>query len=99
MENQLTFAGFPVEFKMEGDEVLVICKGITGTFTQGHAFLNKKKSTRHYFGDCIIRSYPNKIVKIDCLKDTLEQFTLIYEQALKLKDGDINKKKEKKNGN
>jgi len=91
MNNQLTFGDYPVYMEVIGEEVFITCKGITGTLTQGHKFLNKEKKTRYYFGVCRIRSYPNKIVKIDCLEDTLTQFLLIYKEALKLKNGNIHK--------
>lgn len=96
MENQLTFNDYPVTMEYKDGEVFITCKSVTGTLTQGHEFLNKSKYKKHryYFGDSKIRSYPNKMVKIDCLTDTLEQFTLIYEQAQKLKDGYIHKEEE-----
>lgn len=89
MNDQLTFGDHPIHMELINDEVLITCKGITGTLTQGHDFLNRKKNTRCFFGESKIRSYPNQIVKIDCLEDTLSQFILIYEQALLLKNGNI----------
>ncbi len=92
MNNELTFNGFPITFDIVDGEVLITCKGVTATLEQGHLFMNKQGSERCFFGECRIRSYPNKMVKIDCLTDTLENFKTIYKEAQKIKTDYINKK-------
>jgi len=99
MNNELTFNGFPVTIEMVGEEALITCKGVTATLEQGHKFMNKQGNEKCYFGECRIRSYPHMMVKIDCLMDTLDNFTLIYEEAINIKEKYVQTiQKERKNG-
>jgi hypothetical protein len=86
VEKKLTFAGYPVTMELIDDEVYVTCKGVTGSLSQATAYLEKKKKEKYYFGESRIRSYPDKMVKIDCLMDTFGKFLEIYEQAKKFRD-------------
>jgi len=85
-DKELTFGGFPVEMELIDDEVYVTCKGVTGSLTQAEKYLENKKGEKFYFGESRIRNYPNKMVKIDCLIDSLENFLQIYEHAKKFKN-------------
>ncbi len=86
MDNQLTFGGYPVEFTKQDGEIYITCKGVTGTLTQIEKFLKKKSKTRYKFGNSNIRSYPKKIIRIDCLFDTKQQIEFLYKQAQQLKN-------------
>jgi len=88
MDNQeLTFGGYPITFTKVDGEILITCKGLTGTLTQIDNFLKKKTITRYKFGDSNIRTCPDKKVRIDCLTDTKKQMEFLYKQAQELKNG------------
>jgi hypothetical protein len=100
MNDQLTFNGFPVTIEMVGEEAYITCKGVTATLEQGHKFMNKQGTEKCFFGQCRIRSYPHRMVKIDCLMDTLDNFTHIYNEAIKIKEEHVQiiQKERKNNG-
>ena len=85
-QKELTFGGYPVTMELIDDEVYITCKGVTGSLEEGDNFLNGPKNKKYYFGVAKIRKTSDKVVKIDCLEDTKEQFILIYKQAKQFKD-------------
>jgi len=87
MKDIITFNSYPMDFKLVGDEVFITCKNVTGTLTQIEKFRNNKLNRRCYFGECKVRNWRNKMVKIDCLEDTREKIELIYKHAKEIKDG------------
>jgi hypothetical protein len=82
----LTFGGFPMTFELIDGEVYATCKGVTGSLTQVEKFLKKKDKTRCYFGVARMTGYPNKMVKIDCLKDTKEQLKFLFNHAKQIQE-------------
>jgi len=86
MKNEeLFFGGYPITLELIGEEVIIHCKNVTGTLSQIEGFLNDKTWKRHYFGDCKIRRWRNNEIKIDCLKDSEENFLKLYKQIKKYK--------------
>lgn len=83
--DELTFNGYPVSLELIDGEVYVTCKGVTGSLTQAEKYLDNEKGKKFYFGESRIRNYPDKMVKIDCLIDTFENFYKIYETAKQFK--------------
>lgn len=78
----MTFGGYPITFEYINGDVLVTCKGVTGSLSQAKNFLKPKGGiVQHYFGTSKIYNRPNKMVRIDCLEDTRKQFLFIYKQA------------------
>lgn len=86
MNENLTFGGYPVEFKVVDNEVYITCKGVTGTLTQVNNFF-KGRGTNHMFGQSKIRSWRDKMIKIDCLQDTRSQMKYLQTHAKQLKNG------------
>lgn len=86
MKVELTFGGYPVDFKVVNGEVYITCKGVTGTLTQVQAFLSDKQMRKqHKFGKSIIKPIRGKMVKIDCLRDKKRQMKALRDYAIKLK--------------
>lgn len=81
MNEKLTFGGYPIELEWVDNEVLIHCKGLTGTLTQVEGFIKEKNGKRHFFDKSKIRKWRNHEIKIDCLQDSKEQFNYLYEQA------------------
>jgi len=86
MNEDLTFGGHPVEFEVKENEVFITCKGVTGTLTQVNNFL-KGRGQNHKFGQCKIRFWKDRKIRIDCLEDTKVQMKHLQAYAKQLKDG------------
>lgn len=87
MDEDITFNGYPVTLEYRDGEVYINCKGVTGTLSDMHKYYKDKSKLTKRFGQSKIRCWHKGLVKIDCLEDTDEQGTKIYELAKKLKDG------------
>lgn len=88
---QLTFGGWPVEFRVVEEEVLINCKNVTGTYSQAKAFVKNLsphlntypwgvKTTKPAF----IENIPGGNVNIACLEDTKAQFMELYDECERL---------------
>jgi hypothetical protein len=83
-ESILFFAGYPVVMRVVGNEVLVNCKNVTGTFSQAKAFLSNSNPTNVYpWGikttvPSFLTNEPGGDVRIACIQDTKEQFMKLY---------------------
>ena len=83
-DKKFEFAGYPVEFRVVGNEVLVNCKNVTGTYTQAKAFVKRQNPTNIYpFGakttdPAYLQHVPGADVKIACLQDSNEEFMELY---------------------
>jgi hypothetical protein len=87
---QLTFGGWPVEFRVVGDEVLVNCKNVTGTYSQAKAFVKNQYPTNTYpWGikttkPAFLENIPGGNVNIACLEDTKAKFMELYYECERL---------------
>lgn len=81
MNNELTFGGHPVTMEYIDNEVYITCKGLTGTRKQVGNFLKNKGNGRFKFGESLMKMYPKRIVRIDCLKDTIGQIEFLYNKS------------------
>ncbi len=90
MNELIKFGGYPVEMRVVGEEVLIQCKNVIGTYTQAKAFIKKSNITNTYqFGTktadpAFITEIPGGLIKIACLEDTRKQFNLLYEKCEEL---------------
>jgi len=89
-ESTLFFAGYPVLMRVVGDEVLVNCKNVTGTYSQAKAFLKNMSPTNTYpFGiktvePAFLTNVPGGDVRIACIQDTREKFIALYDECERL---------------
>ena len=88
----LTFGGHPVELRrvvgINGPDVLVHCKNVTGLFSQAKAFREKKNFITNIYPWGVKTTEPAFItntasggIGIACLEDTKEQFDKLYTEA------------------
>lgn len=86
-ESILFFAGYPVIMRVVGDEVLVNCKNVTGTYSQAKAFLSNSNPTNTYpWGikttePAFLTNVPGGDVRIACIQDTKAQFMKLYDEC------------------
>jgi len=88
----LTFGGHPIELRrvdgINGPDVLVNCKNITGLYSQAKDFVERRDPmvAEYKWGiktsePAFIRTMWNGDVKIACLTDTRAKFNELYEAA------------------
>lgn len=83
----LTFGGFPIEFEVIEGDVLVTCKGVTGTLSEMEAFINRKGTEPCRFGEAKIKAWVNKQVRIDCLIEEMSHIKFLIKHAKELQNG------------
>jgi len=89
-EKNLTFAGYPVQMRVVGDDVLVNCKNVTGTYSQAKAFMKNSSPTNIYpWGvkttvPAFLTHEPGGDVRIACIQDTRAKFEELYEECERL---------------
>jgi hypothetical protein len=91
MDNELTFGGYPIEYKFIDDEIYIVCKGVEGKLSDIEKYLKDKSHIRHYFGKSKIRSWNRGMIKIDCLEETVENFIKMYNYLKELKNEQIDR--------
>jgi len=89
--NELSFAGHPVTLRVvptpNGNDVLIHCKNVIGTFAQAKAFIKNTNPTNIYpFGvkttePAFLTHVPGGNIRIACLTDTKEQFMELYDEC------------------
>lgn len=90
----MEFGGYPVEMRLvngrDGQEVLIHCKNVTGTFSQAKAFKNKTNYVNQYpwgiktSAPAFITDVPGERVSIACLTDTRQKFLELYDKCEEL---------------
>lgn len=85
---QLTFAGHPVTMRVVGgNEVLIHCKNVTGTFSQAKSFVNNTNPSNIYpwgvktTAPASISHAPGGNVEIACLRDSRDKFMELYHEC------------------
>lgn len=91
----LTFGGHPVELRkidtINGPDVLVHCKHVTGLFSQAKAFREKKNFITNVYPwgvkttePAYITNLHNGDIGIACLTDTKQKFDELYAECVAL---------------
>lgn len=83
-----TFGGWPVKMRAVGDDVIINCKNVTGTYSQLRSFVRNEKYpfNNYQFGiktsePAQISNTPDGRVKIACLDDSRDNFMRMYDKA------------------
>lgn len=75
---KIEFGGYPVETRVVGGEVIIRCKQVIGTLSQVEDFMEGRSFKFGIRGTTTYISDDGVWAKIGCLKDTSENFKLLY---------------------